>query len=72
MRWLKHRRLLYDRPTPPFAEYARLRADAMRLYDDAGQHPNGATEADWQRIEQALNRAWRNLHGVVQPTTDRP
>ena len=63
---------LYNRPAPAFAPYAQLRADAMRLCDDAGQLPKGAAEADWQRIEQALNRAWKTLHDVVDPTKSQP
>jgi len=57
---------LYIQPAPAFTTYAQLRADAMQLCDEVGQHPNGATEADWQRIELALNRAWEGLHDVVQ------
>lgn len=57
---------LYDQPALTFTQYAHLRADAMRLCDGAGQQPNGASEADWQRIERELNRAWKNLHDVVQ------
>ncbi len=63
---------LYNQPVPDFVTYARLRADAMRLCDDAGQQPNGATEADWQRIERGLNRAWGNLRTVVQPIGGYP
>ena len=60
---------LYNRPTPAFTTYAQVRAGAMRLCDEAGQYPNGATEADWQRIERALNRAWATLHQTVQAGT---
>lgn len=60
---------LYNQPTSAFARYAQLRAEAMRLCDEAGQYPNGATEADWQRIERALNRAWSTLHQTVQAET---
>lgn len=56
---------LYNQPTAPFATYGRLRAEAMRLCDEAGQRPGGATEADWQRINQELVRAWSALHQVV-------
>lgn len=55
---------LYRQPVPAFRSYAQLRANAMRLCDDAGQR--GATEADWQRIEQELARAWGTLRRVVQ------
>lgn len=57
---------LYSQPVASFATYARLRADAMKSCDEAGQLPNGATEADWNRIQTALTRAWSTLHTVVQ------
>ena len=57
---------LYSQPMSQFTTYAQVRADAMRLCDEAGQVPNGATEADWLRIEQTLNQAWGDLHGVVR------
>lgn len=67
---------LYNRPASAFIPYAQTRADAMRLCDEAqsvrrrggfaGQHPTGATEADWQRIERVLNQAWGKLHKIVQ------
>lgn len=58
---------LYNRSAPAFTTYAHLRADAMRLCDEAGHY--GATEADWQRIERALHRAWATLHRTVQTGT---
>ncbi|GAB3565562.1 hypothetical protein GCM10027578_13170 [Spirosoma luteolum] len=58
--------VLYERPAPAFARYGQLRAEAMRLCDEAGR---GATEADWQRIDQVLNQAWSELHRVVRPKT---
>lgn len=58
---------LYRQPAPAFRTYAQLRANAMRLCDEAGQR--GATEADWQQIEQELERAWGNLHQVVKTTS---
>ena len=58
---------LYDQPAAPFVTYGRLRADAMRLCDEVRRHPGGATEADWQRINQELEQAWKSLHMVVQP-----
>lgn len=54
--------VLYRQPIARFTRYGQLRADAMRLCDEAGR---GATEADWQRIEQRLNQAWSELHRVV-------
>jgi len=54
--------VLYRQPVAEFTRYGQLRADAMRLCDEAGR---GATEADWQRIEQRLNQAWGDLHRVV-------
>lgn len=58
--------VLYSRSAPEFTAYAQLRADAMRLCDEAGRHPTGATEADWQQIEQGLNQAWGALHKLVR------
>ncbi len=58
---------LYRQPAPAFRTYAQLRANAMRLCDEAGIR--GATEADWQRIEQELERAWANLHRVIQTSS---
>lgn len=63
---------LYSQPVSSFAKYAQLRADAMRLCDNAGQRPGGATQADWQRIERGLNRAWSNLNNIVQLPTPHP
>ena len=60
---------LYKQPTGEFAHYGRLRAEAMRLCDEAGRQPAGASSTDWQRVEQALQQAWGNLHEVVQPQT---
>lgn len=54
--------VLYRQPASSFTRYGQLRAEAMRLCDEAGR---GATEADWQRIEQVLNQAWGELHRVV-------
>ncbi|MFD2932672.1 hypothetical protein [Spirosoma flavum] len=56
---------LYDQPTAQFATYGNLRADAMRLCDEAGRQPGGATEANWLRIEQKLSQAWNSLHDTV-------
>lgn len=54
--------VLYRQPAASFTRYGQLRAEAMRLCDEAGR---GATEADWRRIEQVLNQAWGELHRVV-------
>ena len=59
---------LYSQPVAAFSEYGTLRAEAMRLCDEAGQKPGGATEADWQRIEEVLNQAWTSLQRVVGPS----
>ncbi len=56
--------VLYRQPASSFTSYGQLRAEAMRLCDEAGR---GATEADWQRIERVLNQAWGELHRVVTP-----
>lgn len=57
---------LYSQPVPKFTTYAQLRTNAMQLSDDSGKHTGGASEADWQQIEQMLSQAWGNLHEVVQ------
>ncbi|GAB4011810.1 hypothetical protein GCM10028808_26300 [Spirosoma migulaei] len=57
---------LYNQPAASFITYGRLRADAMRLCDDVRQKPGGATEADWQHIEDELNQAWSSFHQAVQ------
>ena len=58
---------LYNQPASSFIIYAQLRADSMRICDEVRYQPGGATEADWQRIEQKLLRAWGALHKVVRP-----
>lgn len=59
---------LYTQPRAAFMPYGQLRAEAMRLCDEAGRRPGGATETDWQRINQTLVRAWSTLYKAVQPT----
>ena len=59
---------LYSQSTTSFATYGQLRAEAMRLCDEAGHQPGGATEADWQRIDRELDQAWSALHQVVHPS----
>lgn len=56
---------LYRQPVPAFARYGTLRANAMRLCDEAGRQPGGASEADWQQIDQELVRAWSALYAAV-------
>ena len=57
---------LYSQPAASFTIYGQLRADAMRMCDEVRNHPNGATEADWQHIEILLNKAWGSFHEAVQ------
>ena len=56
---------LYRQPAPAFVRYGTLRANAMRLCDEAGRQSGGASEADWQHIDQELIRAWRALYAAV-------
>ena len=58
---------LYSQPRAAFVQYGQLRAEAMRLCDEAGRRSSGATETDWKRINQMLVRAWSTLHEAVQP-----
>lgn len=44
---------IYHVPAERMMEYARLRAEAMRIRDDHAQ-ADGLTEADWTRIQQLL------------------
>lgn len=57
---------LYNQPATSFTTYGRLRADAMQMCDQVRNHPNGATEADWLRIETLLNQAWGSFYQAVQ------
>jgi hypothetical protein len=57
---------LYNQPSRDFAVYGPLRADAMRLCDEAGRKEGGATEVDWQQIDGVLNKAWGALQKTVQ------
>lgn len=61
---------LYNQPTKDFAIYGPLRANAMRLCDEAGRKTGGATEADWQQIDEELNRAWGSMYRAVQTKND--
>ncbi len=57
---------LYNQPAGDFAAYGPLRADAMRLCDEAGRKQGGATAADWQQVDGVLNQAWSALRRTVQ------
>lgn len=57
---------LYNQPSKDFTMYGQLRADAMRLCDEAGRKSGGAAEADWQQIDGVLKRAWGALRVTVQ------
>lgn len=57
---------LYSQPARDFSTYGPLRAEAMRLCDEAGRKAGGASEADWQQIDGVLNRAWGALRVAVQ------
>lgn len=56
---------LYTQPAASFVTYGQLRTEAMRLCDEAGRRPGGATEADWRRIDQELVQAWSSLQEAV-------
>lgn len=57
---------LYNQPVAQFTTYARLRANAMRLCDEAGRQSDGATNANWYSIEQELALAWGTLYKSVR------
>ena len=57
---------LYRQPPTDFIPYGKLRADAMRRCDEAGQKSGGASKADWERIEVVLTQAWSDLQLTVQ------
>lgn len=56
---------LYNQPLDTFATYARLRADAMRLCDEAGRQKTGASETSWHTIDLELVLAWSSLYKAV-------
>ncbi|WP_080054568.1 hypothetical protein [Spirosoma aerolatum] len=53
---------LYQIPVDRCAEYGRLRTEAMLFRDHQGE---AITEADWQKIQNLLNQAWRSLAKAV-------
>ena len=55
---------LYQLPAGRFAEYARLRAEAMSIRDTKADH-GGVTEGDWTKIDQLLHQSWRSLFDAV-------
>ena len=61
----------YNQPAAAFVLYGQIRADAMRLRDESSQQVGGTTEADWQRIEVRLNKAWESLHEAVRGLPSR-
>ena len=54
---------MYSMPAEQFAEYARLRVEAMVLRDSLGQE---ITEADWVRIGTKLEEAWGSMYQAVR------
>jgi hypothetical protein len=46
---------IYHHPAQRFAEYARLRVEAMVLRDRMG---DGITDEDWRKIQSTLERSW--------------
>lgn len=56
---------IYQIPVGRFAEHARLREVAMDICDQKTE-VNGATQADWQRIDELLQGSWQSLWQVVQ------
>jgi hypothetical protein len=53
---------IYRRPPETFADYARLRVEAMVLRDQRGDR---ITEEDWSRITSLLEQSWRALAASV-------
>ena len=45
-------------------EYARLRAEAMRIRDNRAE-AGSLTEADWGRIHQLLYASWQSFWKAV-------
>ncbi|HJU72180.1 MAG TPA: hypothetical protein VJ717_00430 [Gemmatimonadaceae bacterium] len=57
---------IYRLPQDRFAEYARLRVQAMVLRDERG---NAITEQDWATIASLLQRSWGELATAVRSET---
>jgi hypothetical protein len=55
---------IYHVPAERMAEYARLRAEAMRIRDERAE-AGELTEADWLRIRQLLNVSWQSFWQAV-------
>ncbi len=54
---------MYHQPANLFADYARLRTEAMVLRDEKGKN---ITEGDWLKINEILIRCWNSLHEAAQ------
>jgi hypothetical protein len=57
--------VLYNQPPTDFVDYARHRAEAMRIRDDTAIQPGGTTPAHWTAIRQQLDSSWAELHRAV-------
>lgn len=55
---------IYQLPEERFADYARLRVEAMVLRDQRGE---AITEQDWANITSLLERSWVELASAVRP-----
>lgn len=60
---------IYQLPAERFADYARLRVEAMVLRDQRGAE---ITEADWSRIGNLLEQSWSALATAVAPSDSAP
>lgn len=59
--------VLYNLPPDRFMDYGRLRAQALRQYDDATkQQGQFVKEVVWERMEQQLDWAWQGLRRGIQ------
>jgi hypothetical protein len=57
---------IYVRPSEPFYEHGRLRAEAMLMRDEKAVS-GGVAENDWTAINALLDQSWRELWNQVQP-----
>jgi hypothetical protein len=55
--------VIYHLPPELFEVYARLRVEAMLLRDEKG---DSITEADWQKINGILLRAWQSFADALE------